>query len=59
MTSAEPEKSALERAAAWLSEHLDDCPRPIIPYVKQVYGLGNVDAVEAIRLARLKRETGA
>lgn len=46
---------ALERAVAWLSAHLDECPRPIIPYVKQAYGLGNVEAVEAIRRATLKR----
>lgn len=38
--------------------HLDNCPRPIIPYIKQAYGLGNVEAIEAIRLARLKREAG-
>lgn len=49
---------ALERAATWLSIHLDECPRPIIPYIKQAYGLGNVEAVEAVRLARLKREAG-
>lgn len=47
--------SRFEQALAWLTAHLDDCPRPIIPYIKQTYELGNVDAVEAIRLARLKR----
>ncbi len=46
---------ALRRAAAWLSDHLDECPRPIVPYIKQTYGLGNAEAVEAIRLATLKR----
>lgn len=59
MTSAAPEKSTLERAVAWLAEHLDDCPRPIIPYVKQAYGLGNLDAIEAVKLARQKRGAGA
>lgn len=61
MTNPAPEngKASIDNAVAWLSIHLDDCPRPIIPYIKQTYGLGNVDAVEAIRLARLKREAGA
>lgn len=58
MTAA-PEKSATERAVEWLTEHLDDCPRPIIPYVKQAYGLGNLDAIEAVKLARQKRGAGA
>lgn len=59
MTIPAPEQSAVERAVAWLTEHLDDCPRPIIPYVKQAYGLGNIDAVEAVRLAHLNRGSSA
>jgi hypothetical protein len=59
MTGSDPdaqiEKTAVERAIDWLTIHLDDCPRPIIPYVKQAYGLRNLDAIEAVRLARLKR----
>jgi len=47
--------SRFKCAIAWLIEHLDDCPRPIIPYIKQAYGLDNANAVEAVRLARLKR----
>jgi hypothetical protein len=49
------ELTAVERAVAWLTVHLDNCPRPIVPYIKQAYGLGNVEAVEAVRLASLKR----
>lgn len=45
----------VKSAAEWLSLHLDDCPRPIIPYIKQAYGLCNLEACEAIRLAREKR----
>ena len=52
-------RPALERAVVWLTEHLEDCPRPIIPYVKQAYGLGNLDAIEAVKLARQKRGAGA
>lgn len=51
--------TAVQRAASWLAEHLDDCPRPIIPYVKQAYGLGNLDAIEAVKLARQKRDGAA
>lgn len=43
-------------AVRWLTEHLDDCPRPIIQYVKQAYGLGNVRAVEAVTTARRARD---
>ena len=55
--TAESARRAL--AVAWLTEHIDDCPRPIIPYVKQAYGLGNLDAIEAVKLARQKRGAGA
>lgn len=57
MTNPAPEngEASIENAVAWLSTHLDDCPRPIVPYIKQAYGLGNAEAVEAIRRATLKR----
>lgn len=48
--------SAVNRAVAWLVDHLDNCPRPIVPFIKQSFNLGNVEAVEAIRLARLTRD---
>lgn len=50
--------SRFDRAVSWLTAHLDTCPRPLIPYVKYTYDLTYVAAVEAIRLARLKRGAG-
>lgn len=51
--------SRFSSAVEWLCVHLDDCPRPVVPYVKQAYGLSNLEACEALRLANLKRGTGA
>ena len=51
--------SRLGSAISWLAAHLDDCPRPIIPYIKQTYNLNNLQATEAIRLATIQRGNAA
>jgi hypothetical protein len=57
-SSKNPGVSRFEHAVEWLSSHLDDCPRPIIPYIKQAYALNNLEATDAIRLATARRAEG-
>jgi hypothetical protein len=47
--------AAIDEAAAWLSKHpRDRIHRPIVPHLKQAFGLSTADAIEAIREANLR-----
>ncbi|MDX0622456.1 hypothetical protein GOD54_21380 [Sinorhizobium medicae] len=39
-------------AARWLSEHREECTGRFIPALKERFGLRNIEAVQALNLAR-------
>jgi hypothetical protein len=44
--------AAIGEAARWFAAHRYDCERPIIPALKQRFGLTSTEAVYALREAR-------
>lgn len=40
---------AITTAAEWLSVHRSECPEPIIPFVREKFGLPVMDAVHALQ----------
>ncbi|MDN5928722.1 MAG: hypothetical protein L0I29_16765 [Hyphomicrobiales bacterium] len=42
---------AATRAGRWYAENRADCPRPIIPALRRMFGLSALEAVQAIRVA--------
>ncbi|MCT8999623.1 hypothetical protein [Chelativorans intermedius] len=43
--------SAAMRAAQWYAENRDNCPRPIVPTLKRMFGVSALEAVQAIQTA--------
>jgi hypothetical protein len=39
------------RAAHWYAENRGNCPRPIVPTLRAMFGLSALEAVQAIREA--------
>ena len=44
--------SAVEEAARWYAGNRDACPRPIVPFLRERFGLTAVEACEALRMAQ-------
>ena len=44
--------AAIDEAAVWYREHRDTCERPVLPALRQRFGLSALEAVIAIREAR-------
>jgi hypothetical protein len=42
---------AATRAGLWYAENRENCPRPIVPALKRMFGLSALEAVQAIRVA--------
>lgn len=40
----------VEEAAAWYREHQHDCPRPLVPALRRMFGLTAREAIEALAL---------
>ncbi|ESX95873.1 hypothetical protein [Mesorhizobium sp. LNJC405B00] len=60
MTTDHEHSAAIEEAAAWLrSDNRDRIGRPIIPHLKQTFGLTAAEAIEAIREANLRHQRAA
>ncbi|ESY32757.1 MULTISPECIES: hypothetical protein [unclassified Mesorhizobium] len=56
MTTDHEHSAAIDEAAAWLrSDSRERISRPIIPHLKQAFGLTAAEAIEAIREANLRR----
>lgn len=56
MTTDHEHSAAIDEAAAWLrSGSRERISRPIIPHLKQAFGLTAAEAIEAIREANLRR----
>ncbi|MBB4277252.1 hypothetical protein GGE12_005055 [Rhizobium mongolense] len=45
-------------AATWYRQHREECPRPIVPHLRQTFGLSALEACEAIAEAN-RRQGGA
>lgn len=41
--------ASVEEAARWLSRHRQECPKNIIPFVRERFGLSNLEAIEALK----------
>ncbi len=50
-TKQEGPNRAVLLAARWYAEHRADCPHPVIPHLKRMFGLSGAEAVNAIREA--------
>ncbi len=46
-------------AAAWYRQHKAECPRPIIPHLRQRFGLSPLQACEALSDANRLDQGGA
>jgi hypothetical protein len=42
-------------AARWYAEHQQDCPRPVVPFIRRTFDLTAKEAVDAIRAAQQLR----
>lgn len=60
LTAPEHETSAIvDEAAAWYFENFRTCEKPIVPALRQRFGLSNHQAICAIRQVTLMRARAA
>lgn len=44
-------------AAAWYRQHREECPRPVVPHLRQTFGLSPLQACEAVAEATCRVDT--
>jgi hypothetical protein len=55
MSDLVPVNEAVQEAAIWYAAHRDECPRPIIPTMREKFGLSAKQAVDALTQANRLR----
>jgi len=60
MTAIDHETSAaVEMAAIWYSENRERCPRPIVPFLRERFGLTAVEVCQALTEAQSRMQESA
>lgn len=53
------QKPIVQAAAMWLAQHRENLKRPVIPTLRQGFGLTNLEAIEATKIAHALAHSGA
>lgn len=53
MTGADHQTTAaIDEAGRWFADNRERCPKPIVPFLRERFGLTAVEACEALQVAR-------